>query len=134
MPSLHPKQLVAGGVAGGHQHVVLPRRGVLQKRQDGTAPIRDERLTDLREQTAVKDAGVLPTGILADIIGAKREQISALPALEIDAAKPRARLEADPSPLFRRNDNPSYDARALTAAALVVMSTTLPGVTSSAPL
>ena len=113
---------------------MLPRRGVLQKRQDGTAPIRDERLTDLREQTAVKDAGVLRTGILADIIGAKREQISALPALEIDAAKPRARLEADPSPLFRRNDNPSYDARALTAAALVVMSTTLPGVTSSAPL
>ena len=77
---------------------------------------------------------MLRTCILADVIGAKREQIPALPALEVDTAKPGARLEADASALFRRNDNPSYDARALTAAALVVISTTLPGVTSSAPL
>jgi hypothetical protein len=113
---------------------VLSRRRVLQEGQDGAPPIRDERLTNLRKQAAVEDAGVLRTRILADVIGAKREQIPALPALEVDTAKPRARLEADASPLFGRNDNPSYDARALTAAALVVISTTLPGVTSSAPL
>jgi hypothetical protein len=87
----------------------------------------------LWEEAAVKDAGVLRTRILAHVIGAKREQIPALPALEVDAAKPRAGLEADPSPLFRRNDNPTYDARAPAATALVEMSTTLPGMTSSAP-
>lgn len=81
----------------------------------------------------MKDAGVLRARIFADVIGAKRKEVAALLALEVDAAKPRAGPEAEASPLFRRNDNPSYDARA-PAAALVVMSTMLPAVTASAPL
>jgi hypothetical protein len=82
----------------------------------------------------VKDPGVLRARIFADVIGAKREQVPALLALEVDAAKPCTGREADASPLSRRNNEPSYDARAPAAAAPVVMSTMLPGVTASAPL
>ena len=135
VPAVGPEQLVAGRIAGRHQHVVLPERGVLEERQDRAAPVGNEWLTDSREEAAVEDTGVLGAGVLTDVRSAKGKQVAALLALEIDTTKPRARRKTDTAALFRRDSDPlRNDQPWATAAVVVLRSTMLPGVTSSAAL
>jgi hypothetical protein len=115
---------------------VLFGRGVVEEGQDRPAAIGHERLTDSGKEAAVENPGVLGARVLVDISRAEGKQIATLFALEVDAAKPRARRKPDTTALSRRDNDPlrGYEAWAPAAAALVARSTTLPGATCSAAL
>src|SRR5581483_1427515 len=81
-------------VAGGAQHVVTPRRTVLDEGEERTSPVRHEALPHAREQAQERHARVLGARMLGEVVRVEGEQVDHLSALEIDHAEQPAGAHA----------------------------------------